>query len=165
VPTKNNRAIVRAEVLEPEQSAPARSAPVDVRKMLDEIVRQKVAEIMADEKSAILEPFMQGKRVSIEIRKQQDVVQQRKWSYFWEEWGCLICEQKDAGYGSVGMCRTCFARTAGRMKLTLEHVYANRPAYERLRDLAEVAREALLPGSTEETTEIQIHAKRTRRPR
>jgi hypothetical protein len=137
---KNSGAIVKAEVLEPVQAV-----PVDIRKMLDEIVAQKVAEIMADEKSAILEPFMQSRRISLAIRKLQDVVQQRKWRYYYEEWGCLDCKQKDAGYGSTGMCCTCFARTRGRMKLTLEHAYANRPTFEKPKDLTALAQEALAP--------------------
>lgn len=137
---KNSGAIVKAEVLEPAQAA-----PVDMRKMLDEIVAQKVAEILADEKSAILEPFMQSRRISLAIRKLQDVVQQRKWRYYWEEWGCLICGQQDAGYLSVGMCGTCFPRVIGRMKLTLERAYANRPTFERPKDLVALAQEALAP--------------------
>lgn len=137
---KNSKAIVRAEVLPPMQSA-----PVDVRKMIDELVSQRVAEIMADEKSAILEPFMQGKRVSIAIRKQQDVVQLKKWRYYWDKWACLICGKKDAGHWNLGMCAKCFGLVSQRMKAILDQAYAERPTFSQPRDLAEVAQEALAP--------------------
>ncbi len=137
---KNNQAIVQAEVLRPAQSA-----PIDARKMIEEIVQQKVAEIMADPRSLLLEPFMQSKQVQIEITKLLDVVQQKKWSYYFEDWGCLICGQKDAGYKSVGMCSTFFSRVTNRMAASLRRAYSERPVFDKPKDLVAMAQEALAP--------------------
>jgi hypothetical protein len=131
---KNNQAIV----------VPEQSAPIDVRKMLEEMVKQKVAEIMAAPGS-LLEPFMQSKQTQIEITKLQDVVQQKKFRYYFEDWGCLICGQKDAGYKSVGMCSTCFARVMTRMAVSLRRAYAERPVFDKPKDLVAIAQEALTP--------------------
>ncbi len=136
---KNNQAIVQAEVLRPAQSA-----PIDARKMIEEIVKQKVAEIMAAPDS-LLEPFMQSKKVQIEITKLQDVVQQKKFRFYFEDWGCLICGQKDAGYKSVGMCSPCFSRVTNRMAVSLRNAYAERPVFDKPKDLVAMAQEALAP--------------------
>jgi hypothetical protein len=103
------------------------------------------AEIVTDAKNSILEPFFNSRQISSQMFREQDVVQQRKWRYYWEKWGCLICGQKDEGYGSVGMCTKCFHRVLGRMQQVLIHAYADRPTFPRPRDLADVAQEALGP--------------------
>jgi hypothetical protein len=124
---KNNQAIVQAEALRSAQSA-----PVD-------------AEIMADPRSLLLEPFMQSKQVQIEITKLMDVVQQKKFRYYFEDWGCLVCGQKDAGHRSVGMCSTCLGRVTNRMAVSLRRAYAERPVFDKPKDLVAMAQEALAP--------------------
>jgi|ERR1700693_1507361 len=103
------------------------------------------AEIVSDADSSILEPFFQSKRRSYEIRRQQDVVQQRKFRAYFDDWSCMVCGKEDAGYGSHGMCKTCYGRVDQRMRVTLGRVYAARPTFDKPRDLIAVAQEALAP--------------------
>jgi hypothetical protein len=103
------------------------------------------AEMVTDAKSSVLEPFFQSRQISYQMLREQDVVQQKKWHYYWKKWGCLICGQKDRGYGSIGMCQACFAQVNNRMQEVLIHAYANRRTFDRPRDLVEVAQEALGP--------------------
>ena len=57
---KNNQAIAQAEVLRPSQSA-----PIDARKMIEEMVKQRVAEILlVRQDDLVFQPFFLAKRVS-----------------------------------------------------------------------------------------------------
>jgi hypothetical protein len=123
--------------------------------VIAKLVEQKVAEAMATEAGALFEPFMQTQRVFAEFRKHQTVVEQRKWTYYFEEWGCLVCGGKDLDHFSLGMCRPCFNRTKYRMIATLRRANAERPIQEEPKDLEALAQQALVPS-------IEVLAKKRR---
>jgi hypothetical protein len=131
---------VRAEVLPMKKPA----TPIEkAEAMLDRIVQRKVAELMASD-SSILQPFMQTRRVTNEIRKNQNVIETLKWGYYLEDWGCLVCGRKNAGHTSLGMCPRCYTRVVNRMASTIRKATANRPADDgQAQDLEEMAQEAL----------------------
>jgi hypothetical protein len=131
---KKSKAI---EVLKPIHPVP------NVRAQLDAYIEQKMAEIMGAKTDGIFEPFFQSKAIENEIRKRQTVPQQRKWHYYFEEWGCLVCESKDRMHKSLGMCTTCFGRIKQRLAASLRRAEAERPEPEPVRDLQDVARKAL----------------------
>jgi hypothetical protein len=127
----------KAELLPP--------APADMADAIAKMVEQKVAEAMATEAGALFEPFFQPKRVFNEFRKYQTVVEQRKWSYYFAEWGCLVCGGKDASHASLGMCKACFGLTRQRMIGTLRRANAELPVQAQPQDLIAIAQEALAP--------------------
>jgi hypothetical protein len=138
---KQNKSLtVRAEVL--PMKIP--TAPIDAAEaMLEKIVQRKVAEMMATD-SSILQPFMQTRRITNEIRKNQNVIETLKWGYYVQDWGCLVCGRKDAGHHSLGMCGQCHGRVASRMQSTIRKATANRPADDgQAQDLEEMAQGAL----------------------
>src|SRR2546425_6482550 len=49
------------------------------------------------------------------------VSHQRKWSHYFEDWGCLICGRKKAmNHFSRGMCPHCHSKVADRLKASLK---------------------------------------------
>jgi hypothetical protein len=120
-------------------------APADMGDAIAKLVEQKVAEAMATEAGALFEPFFQPKRVFNEFRKYQTVVEQRKWSYYFAEWGCLVCGGKDLGHRALGMCKNCFSVTRKRMIGTLRRANAQLQVQEEPKDLVALAQQALAP--------------------
>src|ERR1700683_5445723 len=111
--------------------------------MLERIVQRKVAEMMATD-SSILQPFMQTRRVTNEIRKNQNVIETLKWGYYLQDWGCLVCGRKDAGHASLGMCPECYRRVVNRMTSTIRRATTNRPPDDgQVYDLREIAQQSL----------------------
>ena len=131
---KENSAAV--EVLAP-------AAP-NIRAQLDAYIEQKIAEMIGADFTGILEPFFQRKAIAHEIRKLQTLPQQRKWSNYFAEWGCLVCAKKDVRYQANGMCQTCHQRTLLRLQTILRFTEKERPdsppfAPDRATDLARAA--------------------------
>jgi|HubBroStandDraft_2_1064218.scaffolds.fasta_scaffold196801_2 hypothetical protein len=138
--SKNKSLTVRAEVLPMKKPATPTEA---AEAMIKKIVQSKVAEMMATD-SSILQPFLQTRRVMAELRKNQNVIETRKFSFYIEDWGCIICSRKDAGHAGLAMCPECHGRVVSRMTSTIRRATANRPADDgEAQDLEEMAQAAL----------------------
>jgi hypothetical protein len=113
--------------------------------VLERMIEQKIAEMMGDSQDAIFQPFFQTKAIAHEIRKLQTVPQQHKWTYRFEDYGCLICHAKDVRHASLGMCHNCHSRTGNELKASLKRRKnaEKREAPEAVRDLAELAQQAI----------------------
>ncbi len=98
---KKSTAIVPVEVLPPA----GRTASGQDR--FDQLVQQKVAEILADRESLLLEPFFRSRQVAYEIRRLQSVPEKRRWTVFYERHGCLCCRDTQALHAGNGMCQRC----------------------------------------------------------
>jgi hypothetical protein len=98
---------------------------------------------MGDGRDGIFEPFFQPKAIAAAIRKLETVPQQRKWQHYFEEWGCLICGNKERGHFTLGMCTPCYHRTSQRLARILRRAAEDRPEHPPPRDLQDVARKAL----------------------
>jgi hypothetical protein len=138
MPKRSKSLTVRGEIeiLQPVEPAP------NLKAALERMVEQKIAEMMGDSQNGIFEPFFQAKAIAHAIRKLETIPQQRKWHYYFEEWGCLICGRKDLKHQSLGMCVNCHHRTGTRLQSILRRASDDRP--EPARDLQDVAREALM---------------------
>jgi hypothetical protein len=117
-------------------------ATPDMNKALERMVERKLAEMMGDKTDGIFEPFFQTQAITSAIKKMETVIQQRKWHYYFEEWGCLICKSKEQGHKTLGMCPPCYSRTQKRLAIILRQAEEKRPATP-VRDLQDVARKAL----------------------
>jgi len=110
-----------------------------------QMVEQKVQKALGHQQSAVFQPFFQSKTVANEIRRRQTVTEQRKWTLYFEEWGCMVCETKKKGHHSLGMCSTCFNRISTRL---ISIIRANTLAPQdqpTFMDTVRLAREALAP--------------------
>jgi len=135
---RNKQVITQAEVLRPVQSA-----PIDAWKVLEGMVKQKVAEIMADREDFAFQPFFNQKKVSAEIRRLQTVPEQRAWSGVFEKHGCIVCHRKDAPHSGCGCCATCYDRIRVWKRDAIRGIEEDGPEQFPIRDQEEIARTAL----------------------
>lgn len=83
---------------------------------LERLVQQKVAEIMAERDAVVFEPFFRSRQIAYELKRLQTVPEQRKWSVWFERYGCLVCETRERIHVGNGMCTQCYARTFNTLK-------------------------------------------------
>jgi septum formation inhibitor MinC len=85
-------------------------------KTLTLLVKEKVAEIMADRDAMVFEPFFRSRQVAYELKRLQSVPEQQKWSVHFGRFGCLICQTRKRIYVGNGMCNTCYGKTFNALK-------------------------------------------------
>jgi hypothetical protein len=145
----------RTELLAPQ--------PIDGNAQFSAMVERKVAEILASH-GGVFEPFFQPQDVSAAIRKQQTVPQQRKWTYYFEEWGCLHCHSKERSHASCGLCYLCCRRVTSRLYAIIRAHTKNETMPARV-DAMRLAQTALAPSLKllhGETVTVKKTARRVR---
>lgn len=130
---------VVAELLPPEPHSPRTDMEA-----LERLVAEKVHEILADRDDLLMQPFFASRKVSHELRRLQTVTEQRKWSLYFADWGCLICGKKRALHGGCGMCSSCNIRTRHRLRSILAEQMRDRIRPKFSGDLEAIAKRALL---------------------
>jgi hypothetical protein len=83
---------------------------------LNRLVQQKVAEIMAERDVIVFEPFFRSRQIAYELKRLQSVPEQRKWTVFFDRYGCLICETRKRIHMGNGMCDRCYPRIFNTLK-------------------------------------------------
>jgi len=69
----------------------------------------------------LMEPWFLPREIAYAILRFLPVSHQRKWSHYFEDWGCLICGRKKAmNHFSRGMCPHCHSKVADRLKASLK---------------------------------------------
>ena len=68
----------------------------------------------------LLEPWFRSRQESLEIKRTQTVPAQRKWSVYYERWGCVCCKKKQLPHRALGFCQTCYLRVSHRIKEILQ---------------------------------------------
>jgi hypothetical protein len=121
----------------------------DFTRMVEQLVQQKVAEA-TEGRDALLQPWFQNREVTNAIKRHQTVTEQTKWSYYFEDWGCIVCAaRRTVAHCALGMCGACYARTAQRLRATLRnHAPAPDQPQPTFMDTVKMAREALGPSIT-----------------
>jgi hypothetical protein len=140
---KRNRALAMpAEIIPrgPDQVA------ADYKQMIARIVEEKIAEAMSHGTDSVFQPFLQSKTVTNEIKRLQKVHEVHKFSNYFEDWGCLACETREARHESLGMCTKCYRNRYERMRTTLRN-HAPDPGQpqQTFVDTVKLARAALAP--------------------
>lgn len=129
---------VRPQVLSPTPDSMAEAYAAMIKRVVDE----RVAELMADKRGQEFRPFFEVREVSEEMRRRVSVNENRKWRYYFEEWGCMICERKDVAHQTLGMCARCHQNRQKRLrKIRQEHPAEPIPEF----DSVARAQKALLP--------------------
>jgi len=109
----------------PKNSGLARSVEVVMpsEDLIARIVNERIAEILSDMETADLQPFFERPEVLEAMRRTQSVIDRKKWLWYLEGWGCLICGRKDTRHAGLGMCPGCLSRTRERLNM-LKRQYA-----------------------------------------
>lgn len=104
------------------------------------------AELLPPAPEADLEPWFQSREVTLEIKRRQTVTEQRKWSSYYFDWGCLVCGTKEKPHFALGFCQGCYARTKQRLAASIrKHSPATPRGDLSFIDSVRLAREALAP--------------------
>jgi hypothetical protein len=77
---------------------------------------EMAAQIVAEKERFLFEPFFRSRQVANEIKRLQNVSEQRTWHVYYERHGCMICETTERTHGGCGMCCRCYSNTLGRLK-------------------------------------------------
>lgn len=80
------------------------------------VLQEQVAEIMAERDAFVFEPFFRSRQIAYELKRLQTVPEQRKWTIYFERYGCMICETRKLIHIGNGMCRNCYPREFNRLK-------------------------------------------------
>jgi hypothetical protein len=105
--------VKRVEVLPPEVQSVALSL---AQAELHTIVQQQLAEALAQKDGILIEPFFRERRIAEEIRRLQFVPERKKWSIYYDKWGCLRCGTNRRQHTSHGMCLRCNVQIVRRLK-------------------------------------------------
>jgi hypothetical protein len=143
-----SKAIVRVRVLPPDPDGPEYQDWFKGR--IAEIVDQRVKEALENENAAPFQPWFQPKAIATLMRRKQTVSEQRKWSYFFEDWGCMICETRKIPHACLGMCHGCYGLVQGRLASSMRR--RERPEQQVFQDTERLAREAVAPSLAMLTT-------------
>ena len=73
----------------------------------------------------LLEPWFRSRQESLEIKRTQTVPEQRKWSVYYERWGCVSCTKNKTPHRALGFCLTCYLRVSQRIKEILKETERN----------------------------------------
>jgi hypothetical protein len=118
---------------------------------LNRLVQQKVAEIMAERDSVVFEPFFRSRQIAYELKRLQTQPERRKWSVFFDRYGCLICETRERIHAGNGMCQQCYQRTFQTLKEIIAEGMAGktaRPSHNALLQEAPKPTQTLLPAAS-----------------
>jgi len=161
----------RVEILSPSEAVLVpRPTAESIQAAIDRMVRERVDAILAEHGAALLEPDFQSKEVSYEIQRRQTVFERRRWSLYFEKWGCRRCDRKDVGHAGGGYCDRCHSLFFGRLVRIKREFDAANPDKEIQKDIDRLtrrlrsARELLEPSrlaSLPETTEPSRDRSRT----
>lgn len=106
-----------------------------LKEAITQLIEEKVSEAISGP-TAAFEPFFQSKRMLTEIRRVQSVPERNKFTYYFERWGCMVCGTHEGGHRAIGMCGTCYPRTAQRLKSLVREHSEHEESYHDTADLA-----------------------------
>jgi hypothetical protein len=69
------------------------------RTTIEDLVKRQVAEMLAKSETAIFEPFFRSRQVMYELRRLQNIPEQRVHALRYEPFGCMLCKRGDKGHG------------------------------------------------------------------
>jgi hypothetical protein len=116
---EENVKVVHAELLPSPENI---LRPGVDKAILDRLVQQKVAEIMAEREATAFEPFFRSRQIAFEIRRLQTVPEQESWHVFFDRHGCLYCHSKEKGHAGCGMCFRCYPRILNEKKTIIREL-------------------------------------------
>ena len=127
------------EIVPASEAALVPKAPAaKLQDMLDRMVRERVDEILAERGAPLLEPDFQSKEIAIAIQQRQTVFDRRKWTLYFEKFGCRTCGNKKVSHASKGYCHACHLLIFCRLKsLKREFEQAN-PDPEKKRQIDQI---------------------------
>ncbi len=120
-----------AEIVPASESAlvpaPKRESP---QEMIERLVRERVDEIMVKLEAGHPEPGFVPRDEADELRRRRNVFEQRKWSLYFERFGCRVCSRTNVAHYGNGHCQRCYALIQRRLKTIKAEYDESRPDAE-----------------------------------
>lgn len=120
-------------------------------KTLTLLVKEKVAEIMADRDAIVFEPFFRSRQIAYELKRLQTMPEREKWSVYFGRYGCLICETRARIHVGNGMCNSCYSRTFNSLKQIVSEGVNRNPLVPRGTSMETTSQQSGLPLSKSST--------------
>lgn len=136
---------VTVEIVAPDQ----RKKAEQIEAYIGEMVNRKVAEIMARQDLAVMQPFFESKKIADELRRIQTAPDWHKFRVYYERWGCLVCATRTEIHRSLGMCPRCYRRTNARLKTICKELNEKSERAEGLIEQERLAYKALIESGIE----------------
>lgn len=86
------------------------------QEMIERLVRERVDEIMVKLEAGQHEPGFIPRDEADELRRRRDVFERRKWSIYFDKWGCRVCARKNVSHYGTGHCQRCYMVIQSRLK-------------------------------------------------
>jgi hypothetical protein len=138
MPRKNTS---RVEILSASEAVLVpRPTAENLQAAIDRMVRERVDAILAEHGAALLEPDFQSREVSYEIQRRQTVFERRRWSLYFEKWGCRRCDRKTVSHVCGGYCDRCHNLLFGRLVRIKREFDAANPDKEMQRNIDRLTR-------------------------
>jgi hypothetical protein len=104
-----NKKKPNVEIVPESQATLVPKAPAaKLQDMLDRMVRDRVYEILAERGDSLMEPDFRPKEIAIEIQQHKTMFDLRKWTRYFEKWGCRgLCGRTEVSHHSNGYCGAC----------------------------------------------------------
>jgi len=77
---------------------------------------EMAVQIVAQKEQFLFEPFFRSRQVAYELKRLQNVSEQRTWKIYYVRFGCMVCETTERIHGGCGMCCRCYSNNLGRLK-------------------------------------------------
>jgi len=104
---------MRMEVLpSPTELARKPGMEAEIRRLAVEMA----AQIVAQKEQFLFEPFFRSRQVAYELKRLQNVSEQRTWKIYYTRFGCMVCETTERIHGGCGMCSACYCNNLQRLK-------------------------------------------------
>lgn len=87
----------------------------EIEAMIARLVQEHVDEIMVKVDAGHLETDFLRRDDRVELRSRQNLFERRKWSLYFDKFGCRMCHRKGLPYMSTGHCTTCHGLLANRL--------------------------------------------------
>lgn len=131
--TRTSEALVPVVVLPPEPVEPLealvqRKVNEALARTDGQLVSQAVEGMEGDDR--LLEPWFRTHEEAFEIKRRQTVPEQKKWSVFFERYGCLYRDHKgdpfNRQHAGGGLCDYCRPRIADKLKTIVRELEKER---------------------------------------
>ncbi len=109
---KSSVEIIRANPVTPTLQV----GQANLEAVLDRLVRERVAEVLANPDDTLLSTEFLSKRLADEIRRHQTTFARHRWTLFFERHGCRDCHRKKVLHAGTGYCERCRNRVVYRLK-------------------------------------------------
>ena len=119
-PKKNQLAKVEpveAELVEslPSEARLPASLPTTPAEF-DRLMEQKFAELLARRDDTAFQPYLQRRRLYLELRKLQSVPERRVWAVVYERHSCTHCRTRVRPHRACGLCTLCYPKISGQKR-------------------------------------------------